>query len=734
MRYLRVVLGISVMSSSAVGQSVWQERSFLEEYPTASMVFDSARQQVLLLTARQSVLCVLSATGWKEMTTIGQRPPARGAGGICFDTKRQVVVLFGGAALGGTFLNDIWEWNGSTWTQKFPQGPSPIPRRNPNLVYDEARQRVVTYGGMDALYAPLGDTWEYDGQRWTNAVPPVSPGPKHGHSMWYDPGRQRTALYGGQGTTAIWEWDGAVWSSRQPALSPSARYESACAFDFDRGRMILFGGDSFGPTSDTWEFDGSSWIQLNPAHSPEARMGGRLVYDQNGKRALLFGGQSREDHINDLWEWEGGDWKRISESATPRIGNEFQFVYDVARKRLVLHGHVNGDASTSTWEFDGAIWSRRELLNKPPRLTEFCLAYDSARQVVLLFGGAGSNGVSDDLWEYDGTSWIKRTLTGKPAPRTRAACAYDTKRGKFVVFGGGDNVTTYADMWEFDGMQWKNVTVSPGPTGRQWASMTYDSRRGRAVMFGGSSATAVNDETWEWDGSAWALRLPGVRPMGRTYARMVYDVARDRCVLSTGSASDGFMWEWNGNAWNQLSSPNIATQRNIIAYDLHRSVVAMLTNNRGVNRSEMWELLSQSPADRTRMGVGCATSSGIMDLDSVDQQLPWLGDAFGLRATRLPLTGATTVIIGSSNESWGPLRLPYDLSAIAMPGCFLYASGDVAVPVFNLGGSATLALPLCQCLELVGVKMHTQAFVVDVAANVRGWAASNGVSLRIGSR
>lgn len=51
--------------------------------------------------------------------------------------------------MGGYRLSDLWEWDGSTWTQRMPvvspaagYGPTPI-------AYDEARQRLTLFNGVD---------------------------------------------------------------------------------------------------------------------------------------------------------------------------------------------------------------------------------------------------------------------------------------------------------------------------------------------------------------------------------------------------------------------------------------------------------------------------------------------------------------------------------------------------------------------------------------------------------
>ena len=66
------------------------------------------------------------------------------------------------------------------------------------LAYDSGRSRVVLFGGEDAAFAPLGDTWEWDGDEWTQ-VADTGPAPRAGHAMCFDaPGARTTPLRRGR--------------------------------------------------------------------------------------------------------------------------------------------------------------------------------------------------------------------------------------------------------------------------------------------------------------------------------------------------------------------------------------------------------------------------------------------------------------------------------------------------------------------------------------------------------
>jgi hypothetical protein len=70
-------------------------------------------------------------------------------------------VLFGGIATGpgnpsNTPLADTWEWDEHVWRQREDMGPSP--RLGAALAYDQARKKLVLFGGQ--AKESFGDTWE----------------------------------------------------------------------------------------------------------------------------------------------------------------------------------------------------------------------------------------------------------------------------------------------------------------------------------------------------------------------------------------------------------------------------------------------------------------------------------------------------------------------------------------------------------------------------------------------
>jgi hypothetical protein len=235
---------------------------------------------------------------------------------MAYDASRQRVVLFGGAVESGQF-GDTWEWDGTRWTQVATTGPSA--RAGMQLAYDERRRVIVGFGGYDqAAGRLLGDTWTWNGTTWTEASR-SGPTPRTHHTLAHDSARGRVVLFGGNTTAAppttdglvaeTWEWDGAAWS-RMDRPGPSRRDHHGMAHDAARRQTLVFGGWTGGFVGDTWLWDGVRW-QAASGPGPSARGGvPSLTYDSHRERVVLFGGWGDSGALADVWEWDGRQWTR----------------------------------------------------------------------------------------------------------------------------------------------------------------------------------------------------------------------------------------------------------------------------------------------------------------------------------------------------------------------------------------------------------------------------------------
>src|SRR5262249_6849335 len=120
-----------------------------------------------------------------------------------YDSVRQRVVVFGGDTPTSTALNDTWEWDGKLWLKRRPSGALPPPRYSHAMTFDVARGGMVGFGGVGASGAGLHDTWEWDGEAWTERLPTHVPGPGWGLTLTFDPSRNVSVLFA---STGAWDY------------------------------------------------------------------------------------------------------------------------------------------------------------------------------------------------------------------------------------------------------------------------------------------------------------------------------------------------------------------------------------------------------------------------------------------------------------------------------------------------------------------------------------------------
>lgn len=287
----------------------------------------------------------------------GTQPDAVGSPSLAFDAARQEVVLFGGDSVFG--LHDrTWTWNGAAWSERFP-AVHPGARTMATMVYDAARQRVVLFGGFGeagGVAIDQSDTWEWDGTTWTQRFPAHAPSPRGGVAMTYDASRQRIVMFGGglggymmPTFDDTWEWDGTDWTQCFPAHRPTAARSCCLAYDSQRQVSVLFGGLStpYVKQDSTWEWNGTDWTQRFPAHVPTARYAAGMAYDTSRGRTVLFGGGIDPGPVADTWEFDGQDWLLQTPTDAPSPRDYVALTYDAARERIVLRGGRIAD----TWEY-----------------------------------------------------------------------------------------------------------------------------------------------------------------------------------------------------------------------------------------------------------------------------------------------------------------------------------------------------------------------------------------------
>jgi glyoxylase-like metal-dependent hydrolase (beta-lactamase superfamily II) len=285
------------------------------------LVYDEATQTVLLTGGSTPLDSGKSFAFFNDLWRFnGKQWKAGGKAGdersgirLAYHSKQKKIFSYGGFA-NNQSLADLRVLENSGW--KTLSNDTAMKAAEPGFVYDEARDRLIAFGGSAARGQLNNATWEWDGKSWKK-ITADGPGGRIAFAMVYDARRKKTVLFGGMNTANhqqyndTWEYDGKTWTLVDTA-GPSRRASPGFAYDVKRGQLVVFGGmGENGMLGDTWAWNGKHWKKLADG-GPSPRAMGYLAYDKKRDRVVLFGGRKGwPNDLNDTWEWDGKEWKEI---------------------------------------------------------------------------------------------------------------------------------------------------------------------------------------------------------------------------------------------------------------------------------------------------------------------------------------------------------------------------------------------------------------------------------------
>ena len=305
-------------------------------------------------------------------------PSPRAGAAMTYDGARRQVLLFGGMTrdAGGTLVypDDLWAWNGTTWTRLEPPAGTarPVGRDAAVMVFDQSRGRSVLLGGRreDEALTTNGatDVWEWDGARWWQIPAPGFPYLLHAFAA-YDPAGRRVVLMGGgrvapNGAFAgmsrtLYSWDGARWITRD-SMGPDNGYVGGAAVT-PRGEVIVLFTDGSGNPGGArvWTWNGS-WNQKEAAPpfrnlQPTATApDGTFMFYQSWDERLPVPAAVHTRSPD-------GSWTRTGADGGPARRGSQAAAWDYDRRRLVVFGGRTPERVdvNETWEFDGTNWHQR---------------------------------------------------------------------------------------------------------------------------------------------------------------------------------------------------------------------------------------------------------------------------------------------------------------------------------------------------------------------------------------
>ncbi|MGH9456152.1 MAG: Kelch repeat-containing protein [Thermoanaerobaculia bacterium] len=248
-------------------------------YPVGTWDTDRDR---LVVVCEDSSVYEFDGTEWTAFAVGDPSPDDRRFSGIAYDPNLEKTVLYGGWD-GANYVRETWTWNGTRWTEvEADTQDTPAFRALPIMFYDPDLGKIVVYGGIGRLertgtLVRFGDTFTFDGSRWSELTSASSPPPRYGALVAFNPADGRTHMFGGKNETEEfiaehWVFENGKWSRVEDTNGPSPRQNGGLAWDPFSGRLTLYGGYAGYYLSDIWVLEEGGWEPVDQGNRRRPRV------------------------------------------------------------------------------------------------------------------------------------------------------------------------------------------------------------------------------------------------------------------------------------------------------------------------------------------------------------------------------------------------------------------------------------------------------------------------------
>jgi hypothetical protein len=308
------------------------------------------------------------AQQWVDLNISGPSPRWQTAATLI--PPRNVVVLFGGLSPSGTRLNDTWEFDGTSWTQRMTTS-SPPALSGHAMAYEPQIFQVRLAGGTRDSGGLMPESYVYNGATWNLGGFVWSPGSRLQPVMLLDasPARNQAVLYGGFNDpsrfTDLWG-SSPAWGLRASGGGGS-RQGHVGFYDSVIGFPVFYGGADPLFSFQTVIWRGSSSFEFGVA-TPGPRYLAAAAFDESRGKGIMFGGNTSPwttttPVTTETWEWTGvlqtngvptGSWARVATNGPASAQGAVMF-YLPSTGRIYLFG--GADAAAATVSGRTYIWS-----------------------------------------------------------------------------------------------------------------------------------------------------------------------------------------------------------------------------------------------------------------------------------------------------------------------------------------------------------------------------------------
>ena len=508
-----------------------------------------------------------NGTSWSPVTNTdgGLGTPSARYGAVSWKDSSGNDYVFGGNN-SASYLNDLWKFNGTSWSEVTNAGTPPSVRYGAVAWTDNAGNAYV-FGGYNGT--SLNDLWRFNGTSWyrvTNAGTP--PSVRYAAVSWTDNAGNAYVFGGYDGTSLndLWRFNGTSWyrvTNTDGGLGTPSVRRGAVAWTDNAGNAYVFGGSGASFFNDLWKFNGTIWSPVTNAGTPPSVRSGAVAWTDNAGNAYVFGGYfdyNGDNYLNDLWKFTTNNttWTQITNvTNAPSVRSRAVSWTDNAGNTYVFGGFNGGFFFNDLWRFNGT-WSQVTNAGTPPSVRYAAVSWTDNAGNAYVFGGYDGTSLLNDLWRFNGTSWARVNNAGT-APSVRyGAVAWKDSSGNAYVFGGYNGIYFLNDLWRFNGTSWSQVTNTDrglGTPSVRYVAVAWTDNAGNAYVFGGYNGTYLND-LWKFNGTSWArVNNAGTAPSVRYVAVAWTDNAGNAYVF--GGYNGNYLndlWKFNGTSWSQVTN------------------------------------------------------------------------------------------------------------------------------------------------------------------------------------
>lgn len=493
-----------------------------------------------------------------KCSSTNEFPSPRTQAAIWIDKKENFWIFGGRNACGyrrsNVFLNDLWKWNGKSWS---------LESGAENRV---SRHRYGTHGVPSISNSPIG---RISAQTWIDGA---------GHLHLFGGGSSLKNRKEFNYMNDLWKWDGSRWiwlsgyaqfdthssyngiGMRSRANMPGAR-AGTVGVKSAHGDFIIFGGFSstLSPKNkvlyELWSWHRNSWSLLaksgvdegkSPDESDTTKRRVEILSDM-----LLAYFNDNQEFPKNLSELAVADKKRGNKSKQDSSyvsfemlkdgwGNDYRYALVNNHPSITSFG-PDGEKGTADdlsfpWELEVASTLKgKSYFNYPGSRVGYSTQI-GADGSLWLFGGLydyrserlnREDSANSDLWRWKDGVWTR--YSGKAIENAQ----FRNIQGRAVVGGSRIEADSIAvapnghvflylrlgeakEVWKFDGNRWsclsvlrKQKTDSESASQPQlWDAASWADSNGDFWLFGGRDSEGLSNELWKLSGRRWS-RIAG---------------------------------------------------------------------------------------------------------------------------------------------------------------------------------------------------------------------------------